>query len=91
MFLDSKAPRSHRIARILTLHHPTFLLGWAKTQPERRGENGEDELYEAVDEILPGLSIEMIQTVFVDWNPRQRLIDGNGGYISENITSEFLN
>jgi hypothetical protein len=32
-----------------------------------------------VGEILTGLSIEMIETVFVDWmNRLQRLIDGNG-------------
>jgi hypothetical protein len=52
---------------------------------------GEDELYEAVDEILRGLSVEMIKTVFVDWmNRLQRLIDGNDDYVSYNITSEFL-
>jgi hypothetical protein len=45
-----------------------------------------------VDEILTGLSIEMIEMVFVDWmNRLQRLIDGNGDCVSENITSEFLN
>jgi hypothetical protein len=45
-----------------------------------------------VDEILTGLSIEMIETVFADWMNRvERLIDGNGDYFSENITSEFLN
>jgi hypothetical protein len=34
----------------------------------------------------------MIETVFVAWMSQlQRLIDGNGDYISENITSEFLN
>jgi hypothetical protein len=44
---------------------------------------GEDELHEIVDEILTGLSIEMIETVFVDWmNRLQRLIDGNGDYVS---------
>jgi hypothetical protein len=65
MFPDSNARRSRRIARIL--HHPTFLFGWLKTQLERRGYNGDDELYEVVDEILTGLSIEMIETVFVNW------------------------
>jgi hypothetical protein len=36
-----------------------------------------------VDEILTGLLIEMIETVFVNWmNRLQRLIDGNGGYVS---------
>jgi hypothetical protein len=41
--------------------------------------NGEDELYEGVDEILTGLSIEMIEMGFVDWmNRLQRLIDENG-------------
>jgi hypothetical protein len=66
------------------LHHPTFFLcGRLKTQLERRGYNVEDELYEAVDEILTGLSIEMIETVFVDWmNRLQRLIDGNGDCVS---------
>jgi hypothetical protein len=44
---------------------------------------GKDELYEAVDEILTGLLIEMIETVFVDWmNRLQRLIEGNGNYVS---------
>jgi hypothetical protein len=81
MFPDSNARRSHRIA--LILHHPTFLFGWLKTQLERREYNGEDELYEVVDNFLPGLSIEMIETVFVDWiNRLQRLIDGNGDYVS---------
>jgi hypothetical protein len=61
MFSDSNARRSHRTAR--TLHHPTFLFGWLKTQFERREHNGEDELHE----VLTGLSIEMIKTVFVDW------------------------
>jgi hypothetical protein len=60
-----------------------FLFGWPKTQLERREYNGEDELYEVVDEILTGPSIEMIETVFVDWmNRLQRLIDGNGDYVS---------
>jgi hypothetical protein len=45
-----------------------------------------------MDEFLTGLSIEMIETVFVDWmNRLQHLIDGNGDYVSLNITSEFLN
>jgi hypothetical protein len=78
---DSNAGRSRHIARIL--HHPIFLFGWLKTQLERREHNGEDELYEVVDEILTGLSIEMIETVCVDWmNRLQRLIDGNGDYVS---------
>jgi hypothetical protein len=60
-----------------------FLFGWVKTQLEWREYNKEDELYEVVDGILTGLSIEMIETVFVDWiNRLQRLIDGNGDYIS---------
>jgi hypothetical protein len=63
-----------------------FLFGWLKTQLERREYSGEDELYElyeVVDEILTGLSIKMIETVFVDWmNRLQRLIDGNGDYVS---------
>jgi hypothetical protein len=78
MFPDSNA--SHRIAQLL--HNPTF-FGWLKTQLERREYNGEDELYEVGDEILAGLSIEMIETVFVDWmNRLQRLIDGNDHYVS---------
>jgi hypothetical protein len=45
-----------------------------------------------MDEILTGVSIEMIETVFVDWmNQPQRLIGGNCDYVSSNITSEFLN
>jgi hypothetical protein len=63
-----------------------------KTQFEGREHNGKDELYEVVNEILTGLSIEMIETVFVDWmNQLQRLIDGNRDDVSENITIEFLN
>jgi hypothetical protein len=43
----------------------------------------EHPVYEAVDEILRGRSIEMIETVFVDWmNRLQRLSDGNGDYVS---------
>jgi hypothetical protein len=81
MFPDSNARRSHRIARIL--HHPIFLIGWLKTQLEWRKYNGEDELSEVVDEILTSLSIEMIETVFVDWiNRLQSLIDGNSDYVS---------
>jgi hypothetical protein len=65
------------------LHHPTFLFGWLKAQLGRRECNGYDELYEVVDEILTSLSIEMIEKVFVDWmNRLQRLIDGNGDYVS---------
>jgi hypothetical protein len=80
MFPDSNARRSHRIAR--KLHHPTF-FGWLETQLERREYNGEDELYEVVDEILTALSIEIIEAVFVDWmNRLQHLIDGNGDYVS---------
>jgi hypothetical protein len=44
-----------------------FLFGWLKIQLERREYNGKDQLYEVVDEILTGLSIEMIKMVFVDW------------------------
>jgi hypothetical protein len=79
MFRDSNARSSHQIARIL--HHPTFLLGWLKTQLQRREYNREDELYKVMDEILTGLSIEIIETVFVHWmNRPERLIDGNGDY-----------
>jgi hypothetical protein len=67
MFPDSNARRSYRIARIL--HHPTF-FDWLKTQLERREYTGGDELYEVVDEILTGVSIKMIETVFVDWMNR---------------------
>jgi hypothetical protein len=36
-----------------------------------------------MNEILTGPSIEMVETVFVDWmNRLQRLIDGNGDYVS---------
>jgi hypothetical protein len=74
------------------MHHPTFLFGWLKTQLERREYNGDNELYEVVDEILTDLSIKMIETVFVDWMNRiQCLIDGNGDYVSYNVTNEFLN
>jgi hypothetical protein len=45
------------------LHHPTF-FGSLKTQLERRDNNGEDEFYEVVDEILTGFSIEITETVF---------------------------
>jgi hypothetical protein len=56
-----------------------ILFGWLKIPLEWREYNGEDELHEAVHEILTGFSIEMIETVFVDWmNRLQRLIDGNG-------------
>jgi hypothetical protein len=90
MFPDSNARSSHRISR--RLHHPTFLFGWLKTHLEQREYNGEDELYEVVDEILTGFSIEMIETVFADWmNGLQRLIDGNDDYVSKNIINEFLN
>jgi hypothetical protein len=64
------------------LHHPTF-FGWLKAQLERREYNGGDELYKVVDEMLTGLSIKTIETVFVDWMNRfQRLIDGNGDDVS---------
>jgi hypothetical protein len=77
IFPNSIARRSHRLARIL--HHPTFLFGWLKTQFGRREYNRKDELYQVVDEILIGLSIEMIEVAFVDWmNRLQHLIDGNG-------------
>jgi transposase len=60
-----------------------FLFGWLKTQLEWREYNGEDELYELVDEILTALSVEMIETVYANWTNRfQRLIDGNGDYVS---------
>jgi hypothetical protein len=36
-----------------------------------------------VDEFLMRLSIEIIEAVFIDWmNRLQRLIDGNGDYLS---------
>jgi hypothetical protein len=61
---------------------PSYFFGWLKTQLERREYHGE-ELFEVLDETLTGLSIEMVETVFVDWTNRlQRLIDGNGDYIS---------
>jgi hypothetical protein len=36
-----------------------------KTQLDQREYNKEDELYEVMDEMLTGLSIEMIETVFI--------------------------
>jgi hypothetical protein len=76
MFLISNACRSHLWPGYCTIR--LFLFGWLKTQHERREYNGEDELYEVVNEILTGLSIEMIETIFVDWmNLLQCLIDGN--------------
>jgi hypothetical protein len=81
VFPDSNTRRNHRMARIL--YHLTLLFGWLKTQLERREYNGEDKLYEAVDEILTDLSVGMIEAVFVDWmNRLQRLINGNGDYVS---------
>jgi histone-lysine N-methyltransferase SETMAR len=60
-----------------------FLFGWRKTRLERREYNGEDALYEVLDEVLTGLSIEMIETVFVNWmNRLQCFVDGNGDYVS---------
>jgi hypothetical protein len=51
-----------------------------KIQVEQREYNGNDELYEVMDEILIGFSIE---TVFVNWmNRLQRLIDRNGDHAS---------
>jgi hypothetical protein len=65
------------------LHRPTFSFRSPKTQFERREYNGEDELYEVVDKISTGLSIEMIDTIFVDFmNRLQPLIDGRGDYVS---------
>jgi hypothetical protein len=90
MFPDSNARRSHRITRIF--HHSTFLFGWLKTQLKWREYSEEDELYEILDEILTGVSIELIETIFVDWmNRLQQLIDGNGDYVSYNLASKFLN
>jgi hypothetical protein len=60
-----------------------FLFSWLKRQLERREYNGENKLFEVPDEILTGLSVQMIETVFVDWmNRLQRLPDGNGDYVS---------
>jgi hypothetical protein len=60
-----------------------FLFGWLKTQFQPREYNGKDKIYEVMDEILTGLSIKMIELVFVDWmNRLQCLIDENGDYIS---------
>jgi hypothetical protein len=81
MLPDLNARRSHCIAGIL--HHPIFLFGWLKTQLERGEYNGEDELYEVVNEIWRGILIKLIETVCVDLTNRlQRLIDGNGDYVS---------
>jgi hypothetical protein len=44
--------------------------------------NAEDEFDEVVQEILAGLSIEMIETVFGDWIDRfQRVIHRNGEHL----------
>jgi histone-lysine N-methyltransferase SETMAR len=68
-----------------------FLFAWLKTELERREYEGEDELYEVVDEILAGLSIEMIEAVFGKWMDRlERVITGNGDYISLTITLIFF-
>jgi hypothetical protein len=48
MFLDLNARRSHLWPGYYTIR--LFLFGWLKTQIERREHNGEDELYEAVNE-----------------------------------------
>jgi hypothetical protein len=45
--------------------------------------NREDELYVVLDGILTGLSIEMIETVFIGWmNQLQNVIDRNSDYVS---------
>jgi transposase len=67
-------------------------FGWLKTHLKRREYNGEDELYDIMDEILTGLSIEMIEMVFADWmNRLQGITDGHGDHVSSNITNEFVN
>jgi hypothetical protein len=59
------------------------LFDWLKIQLERREYNGEDGLYKVADDLLTGLSIKMIETVFVEWmNRLQYLVDGNSDYIS---------
>jgi hypothetical protein len=69
-----------------------LLFGWLRTQLKRREHNEKDELYEIVDKTLTGLSVEMIEPIFVDgMNRLKRLIDGNVDYVSSNITSECLN
>jgi hypothetical protein len=66
------------------------LFGWLNIRLERREYHGEDELYEAMDKSLSGLSIEMIETVFVDWISRlQQLNDGNSEYVSEKSQVNF--
>jgi hypothetical protein len=63
-----------------SLHH--WVTG-SFAQLELREYNGEHELYQGIDDILTGLSIEMIETVFFDSvNRLQRLNDGNGDYVS---------
>jgi hypothetical protein len=60
-----------------------FPFGWLTTQFQQREYDGEDELYEVVDEILADLSTEMIETVFGDWMDRLKcVIDGNSDYVS---------
>jgi hypothetical protein len=74
------------------LHRPTSSFGWRKTKLERREYNREDEVNEAEVEMLIDHLIELIETVFIDrMNRRQLLLDGNGDYVSQNITSESLN
>jgi hypothetical protein len=65
------------------LHYPTFLFGWLKTQLERRGYDRENEIDEVVDDILTGVLIKIIETVFAGWMYRlHRALDGNGEYVS---------
>jgi hypothetical protein len=43
----------------------------------------EDELYEGMDELLTGISVKMIGTVFGAWiNRPHHVIGGNGEYIA---------
>jgi hypothetical protein len=60
-----------------------FAVAWLKVQLKRRQNDDSDELYEVVDEILAGRSIEMIETVFGDWMDRpERVTHENNEYIS---------
>jgi hypothetical protein len=75
--------RSHLPYSLNIVSSDFFPSDWLRTQLERREYNGEKELYEAVDEILTGLSIKMIKTVFVGlMNRLERLIYGNGDHVS---------
>jgi len=60
-----------------------FLFGWLKGKLAKRKYRTEDELFEAVDEILGTLTVEKIQEVFQNWIERlDQVIATNGDYVS---------